>query len=93
MVAVDEEAAVLNESPAIVEGTWRRLFEVDMREDAADFSTKILEAGLFDFLFYIFLFLSNSIMQQSYEVELAKYLIICRAERVGRRNWRAGRAG
>ena len=43
--AKDEEAEVINESPAIVEGTWRRMFEVDMREDAADFSSKILEAG------------------------------------------------
>ena len=62
MVAVDEEAAVLNESPAIVEGTWRRLFEVDMREDAADFSTKILEAGLFNFLFYIFFYFCPTVL-------------------------------
>jgi len=44
--AVDEEAAVINESSSIVEGTWRRMFELDMREDAADFSSKVVEAEL-----------------------------------------------
>lgn len=41
----DEEVTIVNESPSIVEGTWRRMFELDMREDAADFSSKILEEG------------------------------------------------
>jgi len=45
--SVDEEAAVINESSSIVEGTWRRMFELDMREDAADFSSKVVEAGSF----------------------------------------------
>lgn len=40
----DEELEILTESSSIVEGTWRRLFELDMREDAADFSSKIAEA-------------------------------------------------
>ena len=31
------------ESDKIVEGTWRRLFEIDMREDEADFSAKAAE--------------------------------------------------
>eukprot|EP01038_Epipyxis_sp_PR26KG_P012900 gene12900-17284_t len=44
--AVDEETAVLNESVDIVEGSWRRMFEVDMREDAADFSSKAVDADL-----------------------------------------------
>ena len=43
---VDEEAEVVMESKAVVEGTWRRMFEVDMREDQADFSTKVREADL-----------------------------------------------
>ena len=30
----------------IVEGTWRRMFELDMREDAADFSSKVIENEL-----------------------------------------------
>jgi predicted RNA-binding protein with RPS1 domain len=42
----DPEAAISMESQEIVEGTWRRLFEVDMREDQADFSSKILENEL-----------------------------------------------
>jgi hypothetical protein len=29
--AVDEEIDVLNESKDIVEGTWRRMFEIDLR--------------------------------------------------------------
>ena len=40
---VDEELEVVNESEDIVEGTWRRLFEIDMREDEADFSSKATE--------------------------------------------------
>ena len=43
---VDEEVAVINESSDIVEGTWRRLFEVDMREDAADFTSKVADIEL-----------------------------------------------
>jgi len=41
--AQDEEVAVVMESAAVVEGTWRRMFEVDLREDQADFSTKVRE--------------------------------------------------
>jgi predicted RNA-binding protein with RPS1 domain len=44
--AVDEEAEVVMENTAVVEGTWRRMFELDMREDQADFSTKVKEADL-----------------------------------------------
>lgn len=43
---VDEEVEVVMENSAVVEGTWRRMFEVDMREDQADFSTKMQEAEL-----------------------------------------------
>merc|ERR1712070_874869 len=41
--AVDEEVAITTESDKLVEGTWRRMFELDMREDQADFSSKALE--------------------------------------------------
>jgi hypothetical protein len=41
---VDEELEVIMESEKIVEGTWRRLFEIDLREDEADFSSKIFDA-------------------------------------------------
>jgi predicted RNA-binding protein with RPS1 domain len=41
--AIDDEIDVVNESSDIVEGTWRRMFEVDMREDQADFTSKIFE--------------------------------------------------
>jgi len=44
--AVDEEIDVLNESKDIVEGTWRRMFEIDLREDQADFSSKAVEMDL-----------------------------------------------
>lgn len=40
---IDEEENVLNESNQIVEGTWRRLFEIDLRETEADMSSKIME--------------------------------------------------
>jgi len=43
---VDEEAEVVMESTAVVEGTWRRMFEVDLRDDQADFSTKAREADM-----------------------------------------------
>jgi predicted RNA-binding protein with RPS1 domain len=43
---LDEEFEVLNESKDVVEGSWRRMFEVDMREDEADFSSKALEAEI-----------------------------------------------
>lgn len=39
----DEEIEILNESAKVIEGTWRRLFEIDMREDELDFSSKIAE--------------------------------------------------
>ena len=42
----DVEIAVVQESSDVVEGVWRRMFEVDLREDAADFSSKIEEAEL-----------------------------------------------
>jgi len=42
----DEDTEVLNESKNLVEGTWRRMFELDMREDAADFSSKVVEKDL-----------------------------------------------
>ena len=42
----DIEMAVIKESSDVVEGVWRRMFEVDLREDAADFSSKIEEAEL-----------------------------------------------
>ena len=40
----DEELEVPLESNKIVEGTWRRLFEIDMRADLDDFSSKLQEA-------------------------------------------------
>jgi len=43
VVVKDEELEVLNESKDVIEGTWRRMFEVDMREDELDFSSKALE--------------------------------------------------
>lgn len=43
---VDEELEVIMESNTIVEGTWRRLFEVDLRADEADFSAKAVELDL-----------------------------------------------
>ena len=44
--SLDEEEEVIMENSAVVEGTWRRMFEVDMREDQADFSTKMREAEM-----------------------------------------------
>lgn len=41
---VDEDFEVLDESIKIVEGTWRRMFEVDLREDEQDFNSKAMEA-------------------------------------------------
>ena len=43
---VDQEMDVINENTAIVEGTWRRMFEVDMREDEKDFTSKVAELEL-----------------------------------------------
>jgi hypothetical protein len=43
---VDQEMDVINENVAIVEGTWRRMFEVDMREDEKDFTSKVAELEL-----------------------------------------------
>jgi len=43
---MDEEVEVVKESTDIIEGTWRRMFEVDMREDAADFSSKVRDAEM-----------------------------------------------
>jgi hypothetical protein len=42
----DEESDIVLESTNIIEGTWRRMFELDMREDAADFSSKLMETEL-----------------------------------------------
>lgn len=42
-VVVDEEVEVINESPNVVEGSWRRMFEIDLREDTADSTTKLLD--------------------------------------------------
>ena len=42
----DEEGIIVQESEKIIEGTWRRLFELDLREDASDFASKIQEAEL-----------------------------------------------
>jgi len=43
---IDEEEAVLLESKKVVEGAWRRMFEVDMRQDENDFNSKALEAEI-----------------------------------------------
>lgn len=40
---VDEEVAVVDESIKLVEGSWRRVFELDLRADQLDFSSKIQE--------------------------------------------------
>ena len=37
------EAGVTQESSSIVEGTWRRLFEIDLRADMNESSSKQLE--------------------------------------------------
>jgi predicted RNA-binding protein with RPS1 domain len=42
----DVEMAVITESDKVVEGVWRRMFEVDLREDAADFSSRVNEQEL-----------------------------------------------
>jgi ribosomal protein S1 len=38
--AVDEEIGIISESTDLVEGTWRRMFELDLRADQLDFSSK-----------------------------------------------------
>ena len=43
---VDEDFEVLDENIKIVEGTWRRMFKVDMREDEQDFNSKAMEAEM-----------------------------------------------
>lgn len=40
---VDEENDIVKESISLVEGSWRRMFELDLRADELDFSSKILE--------------------------------------------------
>ena len=40
---VDEEAEIVFESNKVVGGTWRRMFESDLREEEADFTEKIAE--------------------------------------------------
>lgn len=42
----DEEVEVVNENIKVVEGTWRRMFEVDLREDENEFSSKVMEQEL-----------------------------------------------
>merc|ERR1719502_1458816 len=42
-ILANEEAGVTQESKAIVEGTWRRMFEVDLRQDISDASAKQIE--------------------------------------------------
>lgn len=42
-VAMEPEMAIIAESDKIVEGTWRRMFELDMREDQNEFSSKASE--------------------------------------------------
>ena len=41
--AEEEEFSVLSENAQVIEGTWRRMFEIDMREDELDFSSKIAD--------------------------------------------------
>lgn len=41
-----QEERVIYESQDIVDGTWRRMFELDMRQDAADFSNKGYDAEM-----------------------------------------------
>lgn len=45
-VVVDEEIEVVNENKAVIEGTWRRMFEIDLRNDENEFSSKALEMEL-----------------------------------------------
>jgi hypothetical protein len=51
----DEDFQVLDENIKIVEGTWRRMFEVDMREDEQDFNSKALEAEM-KVCYYIYMY-------------------------------------
>lgn len=44
--AMDEELVVLQESTSVVEGSWRRMFEMDMRDDEKDFSSKAFDAEM-----------------------------------------------
>ena len=41
--AEEEELSILSENAQVIEGTWRRMFEIDMREDELDFSSKIAD--------------------------------------------------
>lgn len=43
---VDEDEEVTQESERISVGNWRRMFELDMREDEADFSSKAVDLDL-----------------------------------------------
>jgi len=36
----DPELEIVNESGSLVDGVWRRMFEIDMRKDEADFSSR-----------------------------------------------------
>jgi len=46
VAAVDEETQVLGESDLVIAGSMRRMFEVDLRQDEADQSSKMFEAEL-----------------------------------------------
>ena len=41
-----QENAVTKESKSLVEGSWRRMFELDLRKDEADFSSKVNDKEL-----------------------------------------------
>lgn len=45
-VAVDEETQVLGESDQVIAGSMRRMFEIDLRQDEADQSSKMFEAEM-----------------------------------------------
>ncbi len=40
LVVGDPEVDFIHESPSMVDGAWRRMFELDMRKDAEDFNSK-----------------------------------------------------
>ena len=42
-IKVNKELEILAESSEVIEGNWRRLFEIDMREDELDFTSKVFE--------------------------------------------------
>merc|ERR1719313_1132723 len=42
-ILANEESGITQESKDIVEGTWRRMFELDLRQDISDASAKQIE--------------------------------------------------